>query len=110
MSLDQLRNLRRNGGRPRLVTVIVGTPSVIDDDAHYVVIDREPALLDLRPLVGLPIQLIDVQKDADFLRRVMAATEEVGVKVMGASSAVGTFGVSPDHERVLSHYRELMLP
>lgn len=108
MSLDRLLQLRRSGGRPDSVIVVVGTPKHLEDSPGTVVIDR--AGMDLRALVGLPIHLIDVQRDLDVLLAAMAATEEAGVKVLGACSWVGSCGVSPEHERAMNRYREgLML-
>jgi hypothetical protein len=108
VSLESLARLRRAGRRPDSVIVIVGAaPKWMDASSpDRVVIDRDPATLDLRPLVGLEIHLIDIQPDTDLLLRVMAATEEVGVKPLGACSAVGACGVSPEHERAMELFRE----
>ena len=111
MSLDSLRRLRQSGHKPASVTVIVGKPPAWHDASSpaRVVIDRDPAKLDLRPLVGLPIHLIDIQADEQRLRAAMDATQEAGVKVLGACSAVGACGVSPEHERAMRRFRENLL-
>lgn len=111
MSLDTLRRLRQSGHRPATVTVIVGKPPAWHDASSpaRVVIDRDPAAMDLRPLVGLPIHLIDIQDAEARLLAAMDATEAAGVKVLGACSAAGACGVSPEHERAMRRFRECLL-
>lgn len=110
MTIAHLATLRRSGRRPDSVIVIVGKPVREQDGPGFVVIDKPAAMQDLRPLVGLPIHLIDIQADTDFLLAAMAATEEAGVKVLGACSKAGACGVSEKHEHAMTLYREgLML-
>lgn len=107
MSLTTLQQVRRAGRRPAGVIVLVGKPpSWHEDTPGIVVIDRNPASLDLRALVGLPIHLIDLQADEGLLRLAMTATEAAGAVVRGACSAVGACGVSPEHETAMRRYRE----
>jgi hypothetical protein len=110
MSLDQLRTLRRAGRRPESVVVIVGKPRVAVDGPGFVVIDRDPRQMDLTPLIGLPVHLIDVQRDTDRLFAAMDATQTAGAKPLGACSAAGACGVSEDHERAMWRYRETLCP
>lgn len=108
MSLESLLRLRRSGHVPAdPITVIVGKPPAwLEDDASHVVIDRDPAGMDLHALVGLPIHLIDIQGDTSLLLRAMDATEAAGAKPLGACTAAGACGVSPEHELAMSRYRE----
>ena len=107
MSLESLRSMRRSGRRPDSVMVIVGKPPAwMEDSPGTVAIDRDPALLDLRALVGLPIHLIDIQPDTDLLLKTMEATEAAGVKVLGACSNIGACGVDEKHENAMRRYRE----
>ena len=108
MSLETLLQLRRAGHRPAMVTVIVGKPPAWVDapDPAKVVIDRAPSRMDLHALVGLPIHLIDIQSDTARLMAAMEATDRAGAKPLGACSAAGSCGVSPEHELAMTRYRE----
>jgi len=109
VSLETLLQLRRAGHRPAgPVTVIVGKPPawLETSDPAKVVIDRDPAGMDLHALVGLPIHLIDIQPDTARLMAAMDATDRAGARPMGACSAAGACGVSPEHELAMSRYRE----
>ena len=91
------------------VTVIVGKPPAwMEDDASHVVIDRDPAGMNLHALVGLQIHLIDIQRDTSLLLKAMAATEKAGAIPLGACSAVGACGVSKEHEFAMTLYRETL--
>jgi hypothetical protein len=106
--LESLLRLRRAGRVPSgPVTVIVGKlPAWVADAPNRVVIDRDPAQLDLRVLVGLEVHLIDIQTDTELLFKAMAATEEVGALPVGACTAEGACGLSEGHERAMRRYRE----
>lgn len=107
MSLSTLQQVRRSGRRPSGVIVLVGKPPRWHvDTPGIVVIDRAPAMLDLRALVGMPIHLIDLQSDEALLRQAMDATQAAGAVVKGACSAVGACGVSLEHETAMRRYRE----
>lgn len=106
MSIRHLLNLRRTGKRPDSVIVLVGKPRRLDDGPGFVVIDRDPATLDLRALVGIRIHLIDVQADIDFFDAAAKATLAAGCTLLGACIATGAVGVSAEHERALVRYRE----
>lgn len=106
MSLDQLRRLRRNGKRPECVTVFLGTPGVIEDGPSLVVVDRDD--LDLRPLVGLPLHLIDLRAEPDFTLRVIADLQELGTTLLGAATSNGVVGVSAEHEQAMRRFRRTL--
>lgn len=111
MSLDSLRSMRRSGRRPEAIVVIVGKPpGWMDDSPGVVVIDRDPGMMDLRALIGIPIHLIDIQPDAALLLQAMDATEAAGVKVLGACSNIGACGVDEKHENAMRRYRENLCP
>jgi hypothetical protein len=110
MSLDSLRRLRRSGMKPQHVHVILGKPAHrCDDTPSHVWINGEPSALDLRPLTGLRISLIDLQQDEELLLRVMDATDEAGALAYGAVSEAGACGVNPEHAEALRKYRERLL-
>lgn len=108
MSLEQLRKVRRAGRRPQSVTVFVGQPSAFEDGPAYVVVDRDG--MDLRPLLGLPLTLIDVQDDRDFTWRVIEDLQALETTLVGGCLVNGAVGVSHEHERSLIKYRRLMCP
>jgi hypothetical protein len=109
LSLSQLRQLRRGGHRPDGVIVLVGKPPAwLQDEPGFVVIDKHPRDMDFRPLVGLPIHLIDLQADNALLLAAMNATAEAGAVVRGACSAAGSCGVSSEHELSMIRYRECL--
>lgn len=105
MSLDQLRAVRLAGKRPEGVVVVIGHANV-DDDSGLVQIDGNPQTADLRPLIGMPVHVIDLQDDPSRTLAVMAALEELNVKPLGICGPAGSCGVSPQHERAMRLYRE----
>lgn len=107
MSLDQLRAVRKAGKRPDSVNVIVGRADC-DDNAGIVQIDCDPSALDLRPLIGLPVHVIDLQTDAGRTLAVVAALERLEVKALGVCGPTWSFGVSEDHEHAMRLYREAL--
>lgn len=113
MSLERLRSLRREGSRPSTVLVILGKPPgwVYDwfaEDADCIVIDRELRDVDLSALVGLPVNVIDLNGDAQACQRLLEALQEAGALSLGLSVAAGVVGVSPEHEAALRRYREVL--
>lgn len=110
MSLSQLRQLRRAGHRPsRQIMVIVGrAPRDFDDRPTEVVIEGGPGLVDLSPLVGLTVNVVDMVGDPDVMLRVLAGLQDIKAEVVGMVGAYGAVGLNPDHERLLRRYRELL--
>jgi hypothetical protein len=108
MSLEQLRVLRRGGRRPSVaVRVVIGKPPRwFDDGPLDVVIDRPLTDLDLRPLLGLPVEVFDIQDNADFTMSVVARLEELKTTLIGAVGRFGQVGVSPEYVAVLTRHWE----
>ncbi|MEJ7932552.1 hypothetical protein WG922_21460 [Ramlibacter sp. AN1015] len=111
MSLESLLRLRRTGSRPPTVTVIVGTPPAwLDTSApDKVVIDSDPARLNLHALYGMEVNLIDIQPDTDLLLKAMDATAAAGARPLGACTHEGACGVSAEHELSMRRYRENLI-
>lgn len=107
MSLENLRTLRRAGKRPDTVTVIVGSADV-DDSAGIVQIPESPESMDLRPLIGLQVHIIDVQADPARTLAVIEALERIKAKPLGFCGPAGSCGVSADHEHAMQLYRETL--
>lgn len=103
MSLAQLRAVRLAGQRPESVIVIVGAADVADSPG-VVVVEDETA--DLRPLLGLPVHVIDMQNESERFVRVLDALEALKVKQLGVCGALWSCGVSEEHERAMERYRE----
>lgn len=109
MSLAQLRQVRRGNHRPPSVTVVIGrAPAWITDGPGFVQIDCDPHDLDLRPLVGLPVHVLDLQEDRRLTLHVIAALEDLKVSPVGICGPAGSCGVSPEHEAAMTRYRELL--
>ena len=105
MSLDQIRSLRRAGERPNGVIVLVGTlPLDFDDGPGFAAITGPG--MDLRALVGLPVHLIDIQKDPEVFWKALETVEQDGAIVRGICCAAGECGATPEHERAMRRYRE----
>jgi hypothetical protein len=105
MSLDLLREVRRAGQRPESVIVVIGRADM-DDSAGVVQITDTPHSMDLRPLIRMPVHVIDLQDDAGRTRAVIAALEELNVTPLGICGPAGSCGVSKEHERAMERYRE----
>jgi hypothetical protein len=109
MSLIQLRDLRRRNKRPVSVAVLIGKPPrSFEHGPDSVVIDREPFDMDLSPLVGLPVHVVDLQGDSSLTLRVIEALEGCNVKPLGVVAPAGCCGASPEHERAMRMYRETL--
>lgn len=109
MSLEQLRELRRRGQRPTTATVIVGRPGKhFEDGPSHVVVARDG--MDLSALVGLRVQVIDVQRDPALTLRVIAQLEGLKTALVGACGHYGVIADSPRYERALRRYREALCP
>lgn len=94
MSLDALRAMRRQGSRPGTpVLLVVGAcPAWARDLPHVVEVratDR-PALMDLRPLIGLwAAALLLPPADRAQAIAAMDAAREAGADLYGAADAEG---------------------
>lgn len=106
MSLEQLRAVRKAGKRPDSVNVVIGQPAALDDHPGVVVIAADPSALDLRPLLGMPVHVIDLQDDSSRTLAVVAALERLKVKALGVCGPYGACGSSPEHEYAMERYRE----
>lgn len=108
MSLEHLRELRRAGSRPASpVVVILGrAPRHLDDGPGKVVVTRDD--VDLSPLVGMPVHVIDLGADNELARRVVPQLEKLSVVLHGICGCYGTVGESPEHERAMERYREAL--
>lgn len=107
MSLHTLRQMRLAGSRPALVTVLVGKPPKwLDDAPDIVVIDRDPAGMDLRPLMSLPVLTFEIQPNPDLLARTLDALEAEGVEFRGTCGKAGVVGLNERQERAMVRYRE----
>lgn len=105
MSLEQLREMRRAGNRPKTATVIVGRPGKgFDDGSDKAVVARDG--MDLSPLVGLRIQVIDVQRDASLTHAVIAQLEQLQTVLVGAYGHYGAIADTPEYEIAMRRYWE----
>jgi len=111
MSLESLRSLRRQGHRPGVVWVIVGNaPAWLDDGADTVTVrpGANPRFMDLRPLVGLDVDIIELARDDALMASTMDAVEAADARVIGVVGSAGVTARSTGHERVLQKARELL--
>lgn len=106
MSLEQLRAVRKAGKRPDSVVVLIGRPFTVDDDAGVVVLTDSPEATDLRPLLGMPVHVIDLQDDDTRTLAVLKALQALKVKPLGVCGRAGTCGLSKEHEYAMERYRE----
>lgn len=107
--MRQLLAARRRNQRPDSVTVLVGqAPKYFHDTPAHVVVDRDLMDMDLSPLVGLPVHVIDLQNDAAVTQRVLAALEDLKVQPLGVCGPLGACGVSREHEAAMRRYREAL--
>ncbi len=108
MSLEALRQLRRSGRRPECVFVFVGRPRYDYESPAVVVIDRDG--MDLRPLLGVGVYLIDVQSDPDFTLRVVAELQALQTTLRGGAVPFGAVGADESHETSMQLFRMAMCP
>lgn len=109
MSLESLRTLRRNGGKPDAVRVLVGSrPKWMPDGPDLVVIHAQDDLrnMDLRPLVGMRVTVVELDVDSDKVLATAKAVLDAGATLVGAVCSAGAVGVSPEHEASMVRYRE----
>ena len=111
MSLDSLSKMRRTGYRPKVVNVIVGKPPAWFVDGPDVVVIREqdnPDLMDMRPLLKMPVSVIEVGRNEPLMTKTLTALETAQARVYGIAGSAGTVGVGPEHERTMNRYREAL--
>lgn len=116
MSLEALREMRRQGARPDVpVLVLVGRrPAHLEDSARLIFVDESTRVadMDLRPLVGLWVAVLLLDPLLDQAERLLSAMEEHKAKPYGLVMADGTvhMGIAeptPEHELNLFRTWEL---
>lgn len=111
MSLDALRNLRRQGHRPAAVWLVLGVaPKWLEDGADCISIPTgsRPGTMDLRALFGLHVDVIETVDDPGLMSETLDAIEAAAVASAGVVGAAGVAGRDAAHERVLERARELL--
>lgn len=108
MSIEKLRDMRRNGQKPLTTTVIVGRPCKSFEDNATTVVVRDG--MDLSPLVGLRVQVIDLQRDPDVSLRVIAQLEQLQTVLVGAYGPYGAIASNPEYEHAMRRYWETLCP
>lgn len=110
MSLRDILELRRERLRPADVKVILGTPAHFDDGPGFVVIRPSdlPATMDLRPLVGLPVYVIELERNDTRFERVVEALQAAHAHIVGLVSSSGASAPTPREQELLVKYRELL--
>jgi hypothetical protein len=97
MTLAAIRSLRMRGERPGFVEIIVGPcPDWFPDGETVVKVpaNANPARMDWRPLVGLPVFLIETADLPHLVSDVLSETERHGVKFLGAALTTGIYPCS----------------
>lgn len=102
MSLQTLAALRSNRRSPAAVWVVVGDcPKSIREMPDTIAVEANPAAMDWRPVVGLHVDVFDLQRDPMLLLRTMDAIEAAEPKVVCVACDSGVIGLSKEHESVL---------
>lgn len=87
MSLDSLRQLRRQGEKPdSIVKVVIGRRHPVFEGAPDVVTvaaPDQPMFMDWRPVVGLPVAIFVCDDCSDLGERVFDAIKAAGGKFLG---------------------------
>lgn len=99
MTLTAIRDVRRQGGKPALVRVIVGTkPGWLADGATVVHVQPKANLssFDWTPLMGVWVSLFSTDGDNARALQVADRLEQVGAKLFGAASPSGIHAMSLD--------------
>ncbi len=112
MSLQDILELRRDRLRPHSVMVIVGTPADFVDGPEYVVVrpGDNPAALDLRPLVGIPVYLIELERNDRRFEAVIESVQRAKAHIVGLVSCAGASAPTERERELLVKYRELLCP
>lgn len=110
MSLADILQLRRDRVRPADVKVIVGTPSCFEDGPEYVVVRPGdlPSLLDWRPLVGIPVYVIELERNDRRFEAVIEAIQRAKAHIVGLVSCAGASAPTEREQELLVKYRELL--
>lgn len=111
MSLQSLINLRTKYKKaPTSVMVLVGNaPKWMDDTPGVVVVKTGAKSIDLRALIGLHVDVIEVSgADAKTTADVMTAVEAANPKTKSIACRNGVIGVSAEHEKFLERVRRLL--
>lgn len=112
MSLDSLRDLRRSGSSPDvIVKVVVGRriPALeASPDVITILPADQPALLDLRPIVGLPLALFVCPGSDELAESTLDALLAAGGRVHGAAWSDATCTTDEPTKPVLHRMWELL--
>jgi hypothetical protein len=111
MSLDTLRAMRMNHRRPARVFVIIGqAPQGLSDEPDTVVIraNDNPRLMDFRPLIRLPVNVIDSGSHDALMDLTLDAVSAAGGRIEGIAGSAGIVGENPEHERLLKNFKEVL--
>ncbi|MBT2300394.1 hypothetical protein J7E70_07940 [Variovorax paradoxus] len=103
MSLESLTKLRRTGGKPAALWVVVGDcPESIRALPDTIAVTEKPQAMDWRPVVGLHVDIFDLSGDDWLLCQTMDAIEAAQPKAIGVACNAGVLGLSEQHERVMT--------
>ena len=110
--MQNLIDLRLAGKVPPAVWVVVGdkpktTIAGLECIVHVNPLD-DVRRLDLRPLVGLHVDVFEHGDHASLLDTAILAIDAAKPKSTGLACKAGISGVSEAHERILSRTRELL--
>lgn len=106
-SLIDLRTLRKKA--PSAVWVIVGNPPRWLEDSPGIVVVRPTAKTnDLRALVGLNVDVIEVNGGGPMLLRVLDQVEAANPKTKSLACIAGVVGLNEEHEKCLERARRLL--
>ena len=101
MSLDNLKNLRMGGYKPKAVHVLVGDfPDWANAETDTVCLKAVKGM-DLRPLVGLPVSVFQLGDCDALLLETIHAVEAVKPESLAIAANAGMVGLTPAHERIL---------
>ena len=101
MSLDNLKNLRMGGYKPKAVHVLVGDfPEWANAETDTVCLKAVKGM-DLRPLVGLPVAVFQLGDCDALLLETIHAVEAVKPESLAIAANAGMVGLTPAHERIL---------
>jgi hypothetical protein len=110
VSLADILELRRDRVRPADVKVIVGVPTNFSDGPAYVVVKPadQPAAMDWRPLVGIPVYLIELERNDRRFEAVIEAIQRAKAHIVGLVSCAGASAPTEREQELLVKYRELL--
>jgi len=106
MSLQSLTNLRRSGGAPAAVWVVVGKcPASVAALPDCIAVTGNPVSMDWRPVVGLHVDIFDLSGDDALLDATIGAVEAANPKAVGVACDHATLGLSEQHENAMHQIR-----